>query len=318
MFKLLRLDERLIHGQVAFAWTNSLSADCILVANDGVAKDKLRATSLKLAAPAEVKFVVKSVEDAIKALNGHKTDKYKLFILVDNTKDALALVSAVEEVDHVNLGNMKVKEGTKTWTPSVSVTAEDVENIKGMIEHGAEVYASSVLSIAVAIQSGTGVGTAVALALPLSIFLQMWRNFCYAIPGSWAGKQIEKAVNERNIKKANLLHLTVVPLSIGIPSALLVFVAVAFGADTINTVLNAIPTVVMDGFNVAAGVLSCVGLALLIKMMSNSKVLPYLFLGFICVIYLGMDVIGVAVAGLCIAFIAVSNMKFDTVEEEDF
>lgn len=139
MFKLLRLDERLIHGQVAFAWTNSLSADCILVANDGVAKDKLRATSLKLAAPAEVKFVVKSVEDAIKALNGHKTDKYKLFILVDNTKDALALVSAVEEVDHVNLGNMKVKEGTKTWTPSVSVTAEDVENIKGMIEHGAEV-----------------------------------------------------------------------------------------------------------------------------------------------------------------------------------
>ena len=48
MFKLLRLDERLIHGQVAFAWTNSLSADCILVANDGVAKDKLRATSLKL------------------------------------------------------------------------------------------------------------------------------------------------------------------------------------------------------------------------------------------------------------------------------
>ena len=79
-----------------------------------------------------------------KALNGHKTDKYKLFILVDNTKDALALVSAVEEVDHVNLGNMKVKEGTKTWTPSVSVTAEDVENIKGMIEHGAEVECRAV------------------------------------------------------------------------------------------------------------------------------------------------------------------------------
>ena len=94
MFKLLRLDERLIHGQVAFAWTNSLSADCILVANDGVAKDKLRATSLKLAAPAEVKFVV--------------------------------------------------NVGTKTWTPSVSVTAEDVENIKGMIEHGAEVECRAV------------------------------------------------------------------------------------------------------------------------------------------------------------------------------
>lgn len=177
-----------------------------------------------------------------------------------------------------------------------------------------EVYASSILSIA--IQTGAGAGTAVALALPLSVFLQLWRNFCYAIPGSWAGKQIEKALDERNLKKANLLHLTVVPLSIGIPSALLVFIALFFGADGINSVLNMIPEVVLNGFNVAAGVLSCVGLALLIKIMSNNKILPYLFLGFVAVMYLGMDVIGVAVVGLCIAFLAVNNMQFE--EEDDF
>lgn len=177
-----------------------------------------------------------------------------------------------------------------------------------------EVYASSILSIAIAIQ--TGAGAAVALALPLSVFLQLWRNFCYAIPGSWAGKQIERALDERNLKKANLLHLTVVPLSIGIPSALLVFIALFFGADGINSVLNMIPKVVLNGFNVAAGVLSCVGLALLIKIMSNNKILPYLFLGFVAVMYLGMDVIGVAVVGLCIAFLVVNNMQFE--EEDDF
>ena len=148
-----------------------------------------------------------------------------------------------------------------------------------------EVYASSILSIAIAIQTGAGTGTAVAL-------------------------------DERNLKKANLLHLTVVPLSIGIPSALLVFIALFFGADGINSVLNMIPEVVLNGFNVAAGVLSCVGLALLIKIMSNNKILPYLFLGFVAVMYLGMDVIGVAVAGLCVAFLAVNNMKFE--EEDDF
>lgn len=175
-----------------------------------------------------------------------------------------------------------------------------------------EVYASSILSIAIAIQTGA----AVALALPLSVFLQLWRNFCYAIPGSWAGKQIERALDERNLKKANLLHLTVVPLSIGIPSALLVFIALFFGADGINSVLNMIPEVVLNGFNVAAGVLSCVGLALLIKIMSNNKILPYLFLGFVAVMYLGMDVIGVAVVGLCIAFLVVNNMQFE--EGDDF
>lgn len=181
-----------------------------------------------------------------------------------------------------------------------------------------EVCASSVLSIAVAIQSGAGAGTAVALALPLSIFLQMWKNFCYAIPASWAGKQIEKALEERNLKKANMLHLTVVPAAIGLPTAILVFVAVGFGSESINALLGLIPEVVTNGFNVAAGVLSCVGFALLIKMMGNGKVLPYLFLGFIAVIYLGMDVIGVAVAGLCIALIAVSHMSFEDTAEEDF
>lgn len=144
MIKLMRLDERLIHGQVAFAWTNSLSADCILIANDSVAADKLRATSLKLAAPPAVKFVVKTVGGAIEALNSHKTDKYKLFILVDNTKDALALVSAVEEVDHVNLGNMKMKEGARSITNSVAVTDEDVKNIREMIAKGAEVECRAV------------------------------------------------------------------------------------------------------------------------------------------------------------------------------
>jgi len=77
-----------------------------------------------------------------------------------------------------------------------------------------------------------------------------------------------------------------------------------------------IPEVVLNGFNVAAGVLSCVGLALLIKIMSNNKILPYLFLGFVAVMYLGMDVIGVAVVGLCIAFLVVNNMQFE--EEDDF
>ena len=56
MIKITRVDERLVHGQVAFAWTNSLGADCILVVNDEAAADKIRATTLKLAAPAGIKY----------------------------------------------------------------------------------------------------------------------------------------------------------------------------------------------------------------------------------------------------------------------
>jgi fructoselysine and glucoselysine-specific PTS system IIC component len=187
-----------------------------------------------------------------------------------------------------------------------------------------EVYASGVLGCAFAIITGTGTAAAVALALPVSVFLQVWRNFCYAVPGAFACKRIEAAIEQRDLKKANLLHLTIVPLSIGIPSALLVFCSLFFGADLINNALNMIPQFVMDGLNVASGVMVCIGFALLICTMGDNKLLPWLFLGFIMVIYLGMDVVGVAAAAICIALIQAFNAQpahtqgAAIEEEEDF
>ena len=52
MIKLLRVDHRLLHGQVAFSWTQGLGADCILIANDDVPKNDIRKTTIKLAKPA--------------------------------------------------------------------------------------------------------------------------------------------------------------------------------------------------------------------------------------------------------------------------
>lgn len=48
MIKLLRVDHRLLHGQVAFSWKNAVEADCILIACDAVMKDDLRKTSIKM------------------------------------------------------------------------------------------------------------------------------------------------------------------------------------------------------------------------------------------------------------------------------
>jgi len=56
MILLLRVDHRLLHGQVVFSWIQNLKADCILIANDSVATDELRKSTLKLAKPQEIKF----------------------------------------------------------------------------------------------------------------------------------------------------------------------------------------------------------------------------------------------------------------------
>lgn len=88
MIKLLRVDHRLLHGQVAMTWTQELDTNCILIACDAVVKDDVRKTTLKLARPAGVKLVIKSVDDSIEALRSSVTDKYRLFIVVESIEDA--------------------------------------------------------------------------------------------------------------------------------------------------------------------------------------------------------------------------------------
>lgn len=104
MVLMTRVDCRLLHGQTAVSWTSGLGADCILIANDSVATDDLRKTTMKLAKPAGAKLVIKNIEDSITALKSGVTDKYKLFIVVESIEDAAKLALAVPAVDKVNLG----------------------------------------------------------------------------------------------------------------------------------------------------------------------------------------------------------------------
>ncbi|HBM5487354.1 TPA: PTS sugar transporter subunit IIB, partial [Enterococcus faecium] len=76
MIILTRVDHRLLHGQVAFSWTQSLGADCILIANDDVPNNEVRKTTIKLAKPQGVKLVIKNIADSIAALQSGVTDKY--------------------------------------------------------------------------------------------------------------------------------------------------------------------------------------------------------------------------------------------------
>ena len=81
MIKLLRVDYRLVHGQVAISWSRHIGADCILVANDEVAKDEMRQSMLRLSKPQGMKLVIKSIEDSVKSIKSGVTDKYKMFIV---------------------------------------------------------------------------------------------------------------------------------------------------------------------------------------------------------------------------------------------
>ncbi|MGX7164011.1 PTS sugar transporter subunit IIB [Enterococcus massiliensis] len=136
MIKLLRVDERFIHGQVAFAWSNSLGINCILIANDEVAGNKFQQKMLKMAAPTGVKFAAKTIEEAIELLHGEKIKKYDVFVIVNTVYDAMKLGLEVEEVKQINLGNIKKKEGREPITSSVFLDAEEKQCVQKLAEAG--------------------------------------------------------------------------------------------------------------------------------------------------------------------------------------
>jgi fructoselysine/glucoselysine PTS system EIIB component len=139
MIKLVRVDHRLLHGQVAFSWTNTLGADSILIANDEVVNDEIYKTTLKLAKPQGVRLVIKNIQDSITSIESGITDKYKLFIVVSSIEDAYKLATSVKEIKSINLGGVKIKEGTRAISQTINVTPHEEDLIKQLLESGVEV-----------------------------------------------------------------------------------------------------------------------------------------------------------------------------------
>ncbi|MBL0739844.1 PTS sugar transporter subunit IIB [Chryseolinea lacunae] len=138
MIKLIRIDDRLVHGQVAFTWVPSLGVDCLIVANDKIVKDDFQKMTLGLAKPAGVKQLIKSIADTVVFLNDDKNAALKILVLVNTVKDAFALASGVQEIRAINFGGLRAREGAKQISKAVALTDEDIVIIKELVRRDIE------------------------------------------------------------------------------------------------------------------------------------------------------------------------------------
>src|ERR1700712_5240158 len=111
MIKLTRIDDRLVHGQVAMTWQPALDADCLVVANDKVAKDEFIKMTLGLAKPASAKLVIKSLADAATFINDPRAQNLKILLIINSVQDAAVMAGAVSEIRSVNFGGIRMKDG---------------------------------------------------------------------------------------------------------------------------------------------------------------------------------------------------------------
>lgn len=105
MIKMLRIDERLIHGQVAVAWSKVLKITHIVLINDEVVKNEIQKMTLKMAVPDGVKLAIKGIEEGIALLSDPRTESMQILIVVSNPKDALAVAEKAKGIELINIGN---------------------------------------------------------------------------------------------------------------------------------------------------------------------------------------------------------------------
>lgn len=103
---LLRVDDRLIHGQVVEGWVPFLKVDLVVVVSDTAASDEVQSALMKMALPPSVGLLVTSVAGAPAALNDPKLSARKALVLVPGPSEALALVENGLKVDRINVGGL--------------------------------------------------------------------------------------------------------------------------------------------------------------------------------------------------------------------
>jgi fructoselysine and glucoselysine-specific PTS system IIB component len=138
MIKLARIDDRLVHGQVAFTWVSSLGIDCLVVANDKVAKDDFQKMAMGLAKPPSAKLLILSLADSISFLNDIKSKNAKILLLVNCVADAFTIATAVSEIKSINFGGIRTKEGSRLISKAVAISDDDIAIINKMLEKGFE------------------------------------------------------------------------------------------------------------------------------------------------------------------------------------
>lgn len=144
--KLARIDDRLIHGQVATRWTKETGVKRIIVVDDDVAKDNVRVTLLKEAAPPGVTSHVVDVAKMIRVYNNPMYAKERTMLLFTNPASALALINGGVEIKSINIGGMAFKPGKTQVSDAVSVDATDIKAFEELHQKGIELEFRKVAS----------------------------------------------------------------------------------------------------------------------------------------------------------------------------
>jgi len=143
---LVRLDDRLIHGQVVVGWGNALEADEILLVDDHVAEAQWEQDLYRFGVPPRIDVEFSSVSDAPAELAEVARSDKRVIVVIGDVDTLVRVCKTSGVVRRVNVGGLHEREGRKQRLPYVFLSDSESEDLRMLAAEGVEVTARDVPS----------------------------------------------------------------------------------------------------------------------------------------------------------------------------
>ena len=163
----------------------------------------------------------------------------------------------------------------------------------------AEPVSATVMATTFAITAGLSLEEAVTLAVPVGLIFNslgiVWR-LIGNLWNPWYMKLCQTG-DASGVMKLQLVSWFVNYFT----RSILIFLCIYLGTGAVQAVVSNLPQPILNGLNVAAGMLGAVGMALLMRMLVNKETVGWLFVGFVLAAYLKLPALPIAIIGVVIA-----------------
>jgi sorbose PTS system EIIB component len=136
---LVRVDNRLVHGQILEAWVPFLRASCVVVVDDQVASDFFRETVIRMAVPSGVKVIICTVAEFAETYPFHQGCGSPTIVLFSKILDAWTARRLGFRFDQLNIGNIYNEECKLCCTPAVLLSDDDIRDINNLRDVGVKI-----------------------------------------------------------------------------------------------------------------------------------------------------------------------------------
>ena len=136
-----RVDERLVHGQVANLWTPNLQVERIIVLDEKAAQDDIQKSGLRMATPMTTRLSVLPTEVAADHLKKNRYGNQRLFLVAKRPDKFLDLLNLGVDLDTINVGNMSKQDYNTEFTKQVNINADEADVFREISGKGVNLIA---------------------------------------------------------------------------------------------------------------------------------------------------------------------------------